>query len=408
LLFIYNFKISIIVIILSVSLVFLIKKIFSSIIFDLASKEQYLNGQKNKIILESLNGIKLIKSFQLENKFINKFYEILIKGVSLKYKITSIKNIPRLWIEFVILNIIFLIGIILNLSGYSFEDIIIFLSIFAITMLRFLPCLLSIIKNINMYNQASPSIALLEKEFDIDSKLDLNSAEVKYSSKIELRNLSFKYENRDEFILNNTSLLIKKGYKVIGLKGASGSGKTTIIDILTGLYPPTSGDYLIDDKNIIDHKNKKFLYNVQNLFSYVPQNTYLFDDTIKNNIYLAVKSNNLNNENFYEVLKEVQLYDFVMNCPQKENTQIGENGVKLSGGQVQRIGLARGLILDPQIIVLDESTNSLDQKTEDNIFMSLSKISKKRQIIVISHSEIINKYCDQIFEIKNGKIIKEK
>tara|TARA_Y100000992_G_scaffold301337_1_gene271987 strand:+ start:150 stop:1880 length:1731 start_codon:yes stop_codon:yes gene_type:complete len=405
-LFSYNIQISFFVIFVSILLIFLIKNLLKNIIYDLAKREQILNGEKNMTMLESINGIKFIKAYKIENIFLKKFYNLLIKGVNIKYKITILKNLPRLWIEFVLIIIIICLGLIFRNLGYSMESFLSFVSVFVLAMIKILPAVLSIIRSINQYRQSAPSIELIDRELkfninDFNLNIDISN-NFSFENKINLEKLSFKYDGQSDFVLKDLSFEIKKNNQLIGIFGPSGSGKTTFIDILIGLYRPQKGNYYIDDKDF--YKYGQF----DKIFGYVPQNTFLFDDTIKNNILLTLKDRDFSDEKFNQILKEAELYDFVMSCKDKENTLIGENGIRISGGQRQRIGLARALLSNPYILVLDEATNALDADTEKNIFNTLKMIAKTKSVIVVSHDKIIWEYCNLIFKLENGKLNNEK
>ena len=192
---------------------------------------------------------------------------------------------------------------------------------------------------------------------------------------------------------------MNKKNDIIGIYGPSGAGKTTLIDILIGLYKQDSGEYQIDGKVL---KNYSVLSRV---FGYVPQSTFLFDDTIKNNILVTAKNQNISEDFFNSVLEESSLKEFITTCKEKENTRIGENGVRLSGGQRQRIGIARALIAKPDILIFDEATNALDTQTERNIFETMKKISKKKSIIIVSHNMRIWEHCNKVFKLEKGKLI---
>ena len=175
-------------------------------------------------------------------------------------------------------------------------------------------------------------------------------------------------------MIDGLSLEVNKKNDFIGIYGSSGAGKTTLIDILTGLYKQDSGEYQVDEKIL----KKNFILG--GVFGYVPQSTFLFDDSIKNNILITVKNKNVSKEFFNSVIEDSSLKEFIMTCQDKENTIIGENGIRLSGGQRQRIGIARALITKPDILIFDEATNALDTQTERNIFETMKKISKKNQL----------------------------
>ena len=213
-----------------------------------------------------------------------------------------------------------------------------------------------------------------------------------------MKNLNFSYGNNT--IISDSSMLIKKG-KTIGIIGESGSGKSTLINLLSGLLDTYKGDILIDGKNL-----KKVTDSWQRSIGFVPQEVYLLDDTIVNNIAFGIDEENINLDKVNEVLKTTQLFDFINTLENGLMTRTGEKGIQLSGGQKQRIGIARALYNNPEVIFLDEPTSALDNKTEKAIISSLSNLREDITFIIISHNSDSLKGCDSIYEISNKNIEK--
>ena len=230
-------------------------------------------------------------------------------------------------------------------------------------------------------------------------KIDTNVTfehEIKFSNSILFENVSFSYHKSTKLVLNNITIEFKKG-DYVGIVGGSGAGKSTMIDLLIGLYNPTSGCVKIDNINLLDCKK-----SWQNNIGYVPQNIYLFDDTILSNIAFGIPTDEINSERLRNALIEAELFDFVESLPDGLNTKLGERGSRLSGGQKQRIGIARALYNNPSIIIFDEATNSLDKMTEKKIIESIDKLKGFRTIISITHNTNTISKCDRIYEINSG------
>ena len=221
--------------------------------------------------------------------------------------------------------------------------------------------------------------------------------------KLSLKNLSFKYESANKFLFKDISLDISKG-KIYGITGLTGSGKTTLADIIMCLNNKVDGKILLNDSlNLNEYKN-----SWQKLIGYVPQNIYLLDDTIKNNIAFGEFSNDIDEATLLKSIKLAKLEKLINNLEKGYDTNIGENGSKLSGGQIQRVGIARALYANPQVLILDEITSSLDVNTEEEIIDVIKNLKGEKTIILITHRLNMLKICDDVFELNNGLLIKIK
>ena len=212
---------------------------------------------------------------------------------------------------------------------------------------------------------------------------------------VEYKNVVFSYGRKE--IINGFSLKIKPKEK-IAFVGHSGAGKTTIVKLLYRLYDIKSGEILIDGKNIANVTQE----SLRSELSIVPQECILFNDTIYSNILFS--NPEASKEKVFDALKAAQLYDFVMSLPQKENTIVGERGIKLSGGEKQRLSIARAILADKKILVLDEATSSLDSKTEYDIRLALEKLMRNRTTIIIAHRLSTIMDADKIIVMRKGAI----
>ena len=302
---------------------------------------------------------------------------------------------------------ILFISVIYIYSDRDFNNFIPFISLITIASLRLIPNFSSISTSIATLKHSYPAFKLIKNEIensDIynDKKLLRNTQkEIEFNDIIEIENVSFQYPNTKNKILENINLKIKFG-EIIGIAGKSGEGKSTLLDLIVGLLKPTVGKILIDRKEFANNSNIHWIKNV----GYVPQDTYLLDDSIKANIAFGEKKENFNYQNYEEAIRLAQLDKFIDNLKDKENTIVGERGIRLSGGQRQRISLARCFYFKPKLIILDEPTSSLDTENEKKIIDELYALKIKVTLIIISHRYSIFKKCKKLFNLSNKKLNK--
>ena len=350
-------------------------------------------------VLENLIGIKIVKTLAAEEKVVERgsknFQELR------EYRIRSIvyQNLVGSLTEpigITFIAVLFLISYdspMFNLAAFA---AIVYL---VQKMFSFIQTLQGKINNINA------AIPYLEITLDylqkskVNRELDNLSSNFSFNDRISLKNLSFSY-GKDGLTLDNINIEIKKS-EMVGFIGPSGGGKTTLVDLILRLFKPGSGEILIDGKNINSINLKSWRSNV----GYVPQDIFLINDTIENNIKFYDDS--ISKGVVTEAAKMANIYDFIETLPKKFHTNIGERGIKLSGGQRQRIALARTLARKPEILILDEATSLLDNESETLIQKSIENLKQKITIIIIAHrlSTIIN--SDTLFVLENGKITEQ-
>ena len=354
-----------------------------------------------------MEGIKSYKEILLSGKqefFSNRNKEF--KKESLKYnlKFSMIEVIPKHLIE-----LIFVFGILVSAYYLVINDKIDFyeylplIGVIVLGLYKLLPRLLAIFSSYQQFKYMSPVIDIINEaitQMEKDKAYDLKgeiSKPILFEEKIELKDISFSYS--DKTILKGLNFLLKKN-SCIGICGESGAGKSTILNILTGLISPTKGNILIDGK-----EQNLSTKSWQSKIGFVSQNTHLLDDTIKTNIVFSSDKLSIDEKLMNECIKKSGLDEFIESLENGLDTMVGENGTKISGGQIQRIGIARAFYKQPQILILDEPTNSLDQENENKIIDTLKKLKGNITIIIVSHREEPLKLSDIKLSIKNGKII---
>ena len=354
------------------------------------------------IIKETLNNIKIVKIFNLENtenkNFIkenNKYFNLIFNQSKLSHLLTPINETIGLIVGILI---IWFGGIsVLEDGTMKSEDFIKFI-LLLFAMLQPIRKL----ANVNVLFQNG--IAAAERVFTIfdnEDKIQESNTPVKIDSfkkSINFKNVNFKYENNNNTILEDINFEIIKG-QTIAIVGKSGAGKTTLTDLLPRFYDPTDGDIFVDSLNLKDLALK----DLRNLFGIVTQNVILFNDTIRNNIIQG--NENATDADIEKAIKSSNLEDLIDKLDHGLDTYIGENGVKLSGGEKQRLSIARALIKNPDILILDEATASLDSESEKKVHAAIDNLIIDRTVIIIAHrlSTIVN--ANKILVMDNGKII---
>ena len=315
-------------------------------------------------------------------------------------KVTLLNILPRIWIE--VLGIISLSMFILYLTSnnYSVEKIITTIGLLAFASLRIFPSMSKITLCLQSLKFVSATLEKVTEDMNLD-KVEKNNFDnldlINFDKKIDIKNLDFSFNNKEK-ILNNIHLLIKKNESIF-LKGESGSGKSTLANIISGLIRPDNCDISIDGK-MYNLNAGKIRINC----GFVHQETYLLDDTIKKNIAIGLHSEEIDEKNLNEVIKKARLENFIKTLPNGFDTIVGEKGSQISVGQAQRIGIARTLYHNPDLVIFDEATSALDNKNAIQIIDMINEIKAEKAIIFISHNLSHQNKFDKTIEIKNGNL----
>lgn len=366
------------------------------------------DGLKIKYFSQGLFAAKEIKLLHVENSLISSASQTLLELLKVNIFTIFAKAIVKYYVE-VFLVVLFSIAIItLILLDYEYNIIAYKLGFFGIVAFRLTPAISRMFIAFQEIKYRKKSVKTIADEFErlnktISEKVSSNifSDSLTFSEKLELKNINFNYEDKQDKILNGLDLFIERG-STIGITGKSGVGKSTLVNLITGLIKPTNENakILSDGKSI--HKNLK---SWQKKIGYVPQLNYFIDDTILNNIAFGQNQDEINLKKVKEIIVKCELFEAVESLPDKLETKIGEKGIKLSGGQQQRLGLARALYNDPELLILDESTSALDIETENKIIKTVKKLRKDKTIIIISHRSNTIKEADKVYEFQSGKLI---
>ena len=398
--FYQNWKLSLIAIIM-IPLASIVAKSLGKRITKATRETMDTSASFTKRLVEIFKNHRLIKSFQAENHERERSSEDILNLKDKAIKMTEIftRNTP---IMETLTGI--MIGILIFYSGILIKEgeleVNNFFSFLAAMMLAYQPVKSLAGLNIAINQGLSAAkrvLPIIDRQSEIKDDVNLPNLNVKKAN-IEFVNVNFAYDEKEKITLNSANIIMEGG-KTTALVGLSGAGKSTILNLISRFYDCNSGDIMIDDQSIY----KSNLYSLRKNISLVGQDTTLFDDTIKNNIKYAKL--NATDDEIEEAAKNSFAVDFIQNLPNKFETNIGENGVRLSGGEKQRLSIARAMLKKSPIILLDEATSSLDSETENKIQMAIKELTKNKTTIVIAHrlSTILN--ANKIYVIDKGHIL---
>ena len=360
------------------------------------------NNKRFMSLSESAGALKEIKLKGLEYNYIERFSVPAQKYANHLANGLAISQLPRFAIEGLIFGGLIIASLWFVGSNSSAVPII---ALYAFAGYRLMPALQQIYASIthlrlvdvplnNLHNDLTslPTRSVSNRGLFVhDSSNSISS--------LEFRNVSFMYPGSNAFALRSLDLKIERG-DLIGFVGLTGSGKTTLVDLLLGLFDPTGGEVLINDTLRQDNFLKHWGQNI----AYIPQDIFIADETLRRNIAFGVPAENINDNAVKRASELACLDEFVMNLPEKYETVLGERGGKLSGGQKQRVGIARALYTNPSLLVMDEATSALDTITERQINDSIKNISKNLTVVVVAHRISTIKSCNKIYLLEGGKI----
>jgi len=363
------------------------------------------NFKRFKIANEAFSGIKEIKLHSSEQEFVKRFLSPAKKLAIFGSQKILIGSLPRYFLEVIAFGGIVAIIIFLLASSNGLDNNIIpVISLYAMVGYRLMPSLQQIYSSLTNLKFNIPAFEYLVKEFsnsNNEKKEEVKQSSMVFREKLQINKLNFKYQGSVTPVLNKLDLIIHHN-TTVGVVGSTGSGKTTLIDLILGLHSPESGDISLDGLKI----NNQNILAWQKNIGYVPQSIYLTDDTILANIAFGTPFDEIDLTQAEKAAKMANIHNFIQTLPVKYDTLVGERGVRLSGGQIQRIGIARALYHDPDVLVLDEATSSLDGLTETSIIEAIRNLLHEKTIILIAHRISTVKDCDTIHLMENGNIIK--
>ncbi|MFG6335446.1 MAG: ABC transporter ATP-binding protein/permease [Lachnospiraceae bacterium] len=364
--------------------------------------------EMNQVAMEAIQGHKEVLVMNKQEYFIKEYGDVKAKYSSVSVKVDMGTTVPAYLIEMICITGI-LVAVAVQMGNTSnVTQLIAQLSTIAAGAFRILPALGAITSGINTITMSTAQLGAcyetvrqvkqLEQEEQTKTELKKKYTDVQLQGEIALQGVSFRYPEAEENVLENVNFTIKKG-ESIAFIGASGAGKTTVSDIILALLKPTEGQILMDGIDIEDLGDQ---WN--RIIGYVPQATFIIDDTVRHNIAFGEKKTRIDDEKVWQALKIAQLDDFIRKLPHGLDTKVGERGVRFSGGQRQRLAIARALYRNPDVLVLDEATAALDNETESEVMKAIEALQGYKTLIIVAHRLTTVRKCDLIYEVKDKQI----
>ncbi len=405
-LFYFDFQVTLIILIILAVIFIILQLSYNKTLKRWGSLSQKYEKLRIQNFIETFNAIKEIKVFGKENvfyelmkKFNNKFFHINRKEIFLR-------SVPRAFLEIVLIIFASTYLLYVSFDDLNVKKYLSSVGIYLVAAYRTFPSANRILTSLQRLKFATSFMnnvtsQINNEDIKISYKIDSsNFLNISLKKSIKIKNCTFYYNDKNNKVLENINAEFKIG-KIYGIKGPSGGGKTTLLNILSGLIYPKQGSIFVDEVEI---KQTNFK-NYQKIISYVPQNTYLFDTSISKNINLDLNdSSSPNHKKISSLIEKLSLDKKISQLAEGIHTRVGERGVNFSGGQIQRIGIARALYHDPKFLILDESTNAIEKDIEEKVVNYLNTIKFDKVILIVAHRETAFKYCDKIFELKSGKL----
>lgn len=390
-----------------VIMTFTIVKIVKPKLNKMGLENQKIQARMGKWRNQSIFGIKDVKVLHKEKFFVDNFASHSTKAAALNSRYVVFNNAPRLLIETVCIGGLLSYMAIAIILGQDISELATQIMAFAVAAVRLMPSVNRINTHLTNIAYFAPSVDYVYANVDFrDYKEERRFGSARIEEKepivvkdsICLNKIDYAYPNTDKLILEQADMEIPIG-KSVGIIGPSGAGKTTAVDIILGLLDVQGGTITCGGKNVMDNY-ASWLSHI----GYIPQTIYLTDDPIRDNIAFGINRDEIDDKRIWEVLEEAQLKEFVESLPEGLDTSVGERGVRISGGQRQRLGIARALYHNPEILVFDEATSALDTETETAIMEAIDSFHGKKTLIIIAHRLRTIENCDMIFRVEGGKI----
>ncbi len=397
--------------VLFLGMTLMITRVLKPRLNEIGRKNQAIQSRIAKWRIQSIYGLKDVKVLHREEFFVRNYYESGAIGANVARNYAVMNNTPRLLIETVFIAAMLSFILVYMLEDGDITVLMPQLMAFAAAAIRVMPATNRINTYLSEIAYAQPCLDYLYENLTENMKQDVNGSvtgltgeaeeektALALTDKIVLDHISYTYPNTEKPIFTDAHMEVKKGQSV-GIMGPSGAGKSTIVDILLGLLHVQAGTITCDGRDIFENY-PSWLSKI----GYIPQSIYLIDESIRDNIAFGIDADKIDDKRIWEVLEEAQLKSFVEELPEGLETTIGDRGVRISGGQRQRLGIARALYHNPEILVFDEATSALDGDTEAAVMEAVNSFHGKKTMVIIAHRLNTIAKCDVIYRVENEKI----
>jgi ABC-type multidrug transport system fused ATPase/permease subunit len=364
---------------------------------------QLHEGLRLQHLQQGLGGIKVVKILGREATFLENYRTHCVGSARAARQQSIMQQMPRLALE--LLAVAGLAALVLTMVGQGkpIDTLLPTLGLFAAAAFRLMPSATRMMSSAQNVRYSLPTIDVLHEELHRDAwRESVQQTEpIVFDGSLAVEAVSFRFPGSDAWALREVTARIGKG-ESIGIVGGSGSGKSTLIDVMLGLLTPTDGSVLVDGRDI-----RTNLRGWQDKIGYVPQSVFLTDDTLRRNIAFGLPDVDIVEADIWRALRSAQLDTFVQSQPEGLDTMVGERGVRLSGGQLQRIGIARALYNDPPLIVLDEATSALDGPSERGVMEAVRALQGQKTVVIVAHRLSTVEHCERIIRLHAGRVIQE-
>lgn len=404
-------KMTLIIMVMLIVMTLIIVKILKPVLNRIGKENQEIQSKAGRWRTKAVYGIKDVKVLGREHFFASFYEKHTRRGTELNIKYTVLNSTPRIIIETTCISGVLIYLAICIAIGENVTELLSPITAIAVAAIRLMPSMNRINTYLTDIAFYEPSLDYVYEHVDFSKYKEIgkyvsnppeNPEPVVINTDIILKDITYAYPNTEKKILDHANIVIPYG-KSIGVVGPSGAGKSTVIDIFLGLLRAQEGSIVCGGRNVLDNY-PSWLNNI----GYIPQSIYLSDDTIRDNIAFGVARDEIDDARIWEVLEEAQMKKFVEALPDGLDTSTGDRGVRISGGERQRIGIARALYNNPDILVFDEATSALDNTTEAAVMEAINSFHGRKTLVIIAHRLNTIEKCDIIYRVENGKIVEQK